>query len=131
MGAKEKKEVKENLWQIAPKLDWKGLRENFFLKKIFNVGDLIENNNTGLRGRIVRRGTNYLISVTEAGMTFKSWIGDVAEAYTEVKMDRKMRDEKHPNNLVGTGGYFKNVEDKTPGATVKTFKNFLNKYRKK
>ena len=123
--------VKESLWQIAPKLDWKGLRENFFLKKIFNVGDLIENNNTGLRGRIVRRGTNYLISVTEAGMMFKSWIGDVAEAYTEVKMDRKMRDEKHPNNLVGTGGYFKNVEDKTPGATVKTFKNFLNKYRKK
>ena len=125
------KSVKESLWQIASKLDWKGLRENFFLKKIFNIGDLVENDNTGLRGRIVRRGTNYLISVTEAGMMFKSWIGDVSEAYTEVKMDRKMRDEKHPNNLVGTGGYFKNVEDKTPGATVKTFKNFLNKYRKK
>ena len=123
--------VKEGLWQFAPKLDWQGLRENFFLKKIFNVGDLVENDNTGLRGRIVRRGTNYLISVTESGMMFKSWIGDVAEAYSEVKMDRKMRDEKHPNNLVGTGGYFKNVEDKTPGATVKTFKNFLNKYRKK
>ena len=124
--------VKESLWQIAPKLDWQGLRENFFLKKIFNVGDLIENDNTGLRGRIVRRGTNYLISVTESGMMFKSWIGDVSEAYTEVKMDRKIRDkEGHPNNLVGTTGYFKNVEDKTPGATVKTFKNFLNKYRKK
>ena len=127
-----KKAVKESLWQIAPKLDWQGLRENFFLKKIFNVGDLIENDNTGLRGRIVRRGTNYLISVTESGMMFKSWIGDVSEAYTEVKMDRKIRDkEGHPNNLVGTTGYFKNVEDKTPGATVKTFKNFLNKYRKK
>ena len=47
-------------------------------------------------------------------------------------MVRKIRDkEGHPNNLVGTTGYFKNVEDKTPGATVKTFKNFLNKYRKK
>jgi hypothetical protein len=126
------KSVKESLWQIASKLDWKGLRENFFLKKIFNIGDLVENDNTGLRGRIVRRGTNYLISVTESGMMFKSWIGDVSEAYTEVKMDRKIRDkEGHPNNLVGTTGYFKNVEDKTPGATVKTFKNFLNKYRKK
>ena len=93
---------------------------------------MVENDNTGLRGRIVRRGTNYLISVTESGMMFKSWIGDVSEAYTEVKMDRKIRDkEGHPNNLVGTTGYFKNVEDKTPGATVKTFKNFLNKYRKK
>ena len=125
------KAVKESLWQIASRLDWKGLREHFFHKKIFNVGDLIESDNTGLRGRIIRRGTNYLIAVTEDDIMFKSWIGDVSEAYSEVKMDRKMRDEKHPNNLVGTGGYFKNVEDKTPGATVKTFKNFLNKYRKK
>ena len=122
--------VNEGLWQIAPKLDWDGLRENFFLKKVFNIGDLVENLNTGLRGRIVRRGTNYLISVTEDNMMFKSWIGDVSEAYTEVKMDRRMRDKTHPNNLVGTVGYFKNVEAKTPGATVKTFKNFLNKYRK-
>ena len=122
--------VNEGLWEIAPKLDWSGLRENFFLKKIFNVGDLIEQLHTGLRGRIVRRGTNYLISVTEDNLMFKSWIGDVSEAYSEVKMDRKMRDKTHPNNLVGTVGYFKNVEDKTPGATVKTFKNFLNKYRK-
>ena len=64
-------------------------------------------------------------------MMFKSWIGDVVEAYSEVKMDRRMRDEKHPNTLVGTVGHLKNVEEKTPGATVRTFKNFLNKYRKK
>ena len=123
--------VNEGLWEIAPKLDWSGLRENFFLKKIFNVGDLIEQLHTGLRGRIVRRGTNYLISVTEDNMMFKSWIGDVSEAYSEVKMDRKMRDADHPNTLVGTKGYLKNVEETTPGATVKSFKNFLNKYRKK
>ena len=123
--------VKESLWRIASRLDWKGLREHFFHKKIFNIGDLVESDHTGLRGRIVRRGSNHLICVTEDNIMFKSWIGDVSEAYSEVKMDRKMRDEKHPNNLVGTGGYFKNVEDKTPGATVKTFKNFLNKYRKK
>ena len=122
--------IDEGLWRIAPKLDWEGLRENFFLKKIFNIGDLVENLNTGLRGRIVRRGTNYLISVTEDNMMFKSWIGDVSEAYSEVKMDRKMRDSDHPNTLVGTKGYLKNVEEKTPGATVKSFKNFLNKYRK-
>ena len=91
---------------------------------------MVENLNTGLRGRIVRRGTNYLISVTEDKMMFKSWIGDVSEAYSEVKMDRKMRDKTHPNTLVGTKGYLKNAEEKTPGATVKTFKNFLNKYRK-
>ena len=127
---KAETKIDEGLWRIAPKLDWEGLRENFFLKKIFNIGDLVENLNTGLRGRIVRRGTNYLISVTEDKMMFKSWIGDVSEAYSEVKMDRKMRDNTHPNTLVGTKGYLKNVEEKTPGATVKSFKNFLNKYRK-
>jgi hypothetical protein len=61
---------------------------------------------------------------------FKSWIGDVSEAYSEVKMDRRMRDNDHPNTLVGTKGYLKNAEEKTPGATVKSFKSFLNKYRK-
>ena len=126
------KSVKESLWQIASRLDWKGLREHFFHKRIFNIGDLVESDHTGLRGRIVRRGSNHLICVTEDNIMFKSWIGNVSEAYNEVKMDRKVRDkEGHPNNLVGTIGYFKNVEDKTPGATTKTFKNFLNKYRKK
>ena len=129
---KDKATVKESLWQIASRLDWKALREHFFHKKIFNVGDLIENDHTGLRGRIIRRGTNYLISVTEDNIMFKSWIGDVSEAYSEVKMDRRIRDkEGHPNNLVGTLGHLRNVEEKTPGATVRTFKNFLNKYRKK
>ena len=129
---KDKATVKESLWQIASRLDWKALREHFFHKKIFNVGDLIENDHTGLRGRIIRRGTNYLISVTEDNIMFKSWIGDVSEAYTEVRMDRRIRDkEGHPNNLVGTLGHLRNVEEKTPGATVRTFKKFLNKYRKK
>ena len=129
---KDKATVKESLWQIASRLDWKALREHFFHKKIFNVGDLIENDHTGLRGRIIRRGTNYLISVTEDNIMFKSWIGDVSEAYSEVKMDRRIRDkEGHPNNLVGTLGHLRNVEEKTPGATVRTLKKFLNKYSKK
>jgi hypothetical protein len=129
---KDKATVKESLWQIASRLDWKALREHFFHKRIFNVGDLIENDHTGLKGRIIRRGTNYLISVTEDNIMFKSWIGDVSEAYSEVRMDRRIRDkEGHPNNLVGTLGHLRNVEEKTPGATVRTFKKFLNKYRKK
>ena len=38
---KVKKEVKE-LWQIAPKYDPRGLRENYFRKNIFNIGDMVE-----------------------------------------------------------------------------------------
>ena len=37
---------------------------------------------------------------------FKSWLRDIKE-YTEVKMDKMMRDKKHPNTLVGTKGLFR------------------------
>jgi hypothetical protein len=106
-----------NLWEIAPKFDYQTLRENYISEKVFQIGQLVENLNTGLVGRIIRRGTNYLICVTESGMMFKSWIKDVMETskYTEVKMDRKMRVPGKPNTLVGTGGYFKYAVDMTPG----------------
>ena len=159
-----------SLWQIAPKLDWKNLRENYVKEKIFKIGQLVENFNTGLVGRIIRRGTNYLICVTEDNIMFKSWIQDIVETtkqpmknvspkdrkyinaraknlfkkdlkgtvvgvnekYTEVHMSRTMRDEKHPNTLVGTDGFRKNVEKWTPGSDYSMWgKQFINKYRKK
>ena len=78
---KKKKDVEEeiDLWMVAPKLDPRGLRENYFRKKIFNIGDMVESLNTGLVGEIIRRGTNYLISVTEDNMMFKSWTHDLTE----------------------------------------------------
>ena len=118
-----------NLWEIAPKFDWTNLRENYITDKIFQIGSLVENLNTGLVGRIIRRGTNYLICVTEDQIMFKSWIKDVTEAYTEKKMSRKMRTPGKPNTLVGTDGYRKNVEDMTPGSSWGI--QFINKYRKK
>jgi hypothetical protein len=117
-----------NLWEIAPKFDWKNLRENYVAERIFQIGQLVENLNTGLVGRIIRRGTNYLICVTEDNIMFKSWIKDMME-YTEVKMDKKMREPNKPNTLVGTDGYRKNVEDMTPGSGWGI--QFINKYRKK
>ena len=96
-----------NLWEIAPKFDWKNLRENYVTGKIFKINQLVENLNTGLVGRIVRRGTNYLICVTEEDIMFKSWIRDLAE-YTEVHMARKERVPGKPNTLVGTTGYYRN-----------------------
>jgi len=79
MGAKKQKKVAE-LWQIAPKFDLENLRENYITEKIFKIGDIVENLNTGLVGKIIRRGTNYLICVTEDEYMFKSWIRDVMEA---------------------------------------------------
>ena len=92
-----------NIWEIAPKLDQKTLRENYVSKKIFQIGELVENLNTGLVGKITRRGTNYLICVTESGMMFKSWISDLTEYIVETK-------KKTKNSYI---------------------KNFINKYRKR
>jgi hypothetical protein len=55
------------------------LREKYLNGDIFNDGDLIKNINTEQVGKIIRRGTNYLICVTESGEMFKSWIKDVEE----------------------------------------------------
>ena len=130
MGVKKKKEVKE-LWQIAPRYDQKGLRENYIKKKVFRMGDVVESLSTGLVGRIIRRGTNYLISVSESNVMFKSWIHDVME-YTEKKMEGRMRDKTHPNYLVGTGGFRKNAQAKVAGqGKIKNFniEHFINKYK--
>ena len=125
MGVKQKDTQKEEieLWEIAPKLDSEKLRENYLDNKIFNIGDVVENLNTGLVGRITRRGSNHLICVTENGIMFKAWLKDLTE-YTEVKMDSMMRDKIHPNTLVGTKGFVKYVTSMTPGATI-TNKKFL------
>lgn len=123
--------IKEcKVWEIAPKYDFQTLRENYIQDAIFRVGELVENINTGLVGRIIRRGTNYLICVTEDNIMFKSWIKDVTEAYTEKKMSRKKRVSGKPNTLVGTDGYRKNAEDAVPGS-VKYIREFINKNRKK
>ena len=123
---KKKKEVTE-LWQIAPKCDPKGLREQYVGGFIYRMGDLVEHLNTGLIGKIIRRGTNHLICVTEEDYMFKSWIRDVME-YTEKKMERRMRVPQKPNTLIGTGGYLKNAMAATGTTSIK---NFINKYKKK
>jgi hypothetical protein len=126
-------QIKEgwDLWEIAPKFDWINLRENYIQEKIYQVGQLVENLNTGLVGRIIRRGTNYLICVTEDHIMFKSWIKDVMETkkYSEVHMSSIEREPGKPNTLVGTDGYRKYVEKMSPGSSWG--RQFINKYRKK
>ena len=127
----DKKQTKESfeLWQIAPSFDYSTLREKYYNKEIFKRGDIVESLHTGLRGKVTRRGANHLICVTEDGIMFKSWIKDVAEAYTEKKMDSIDRAPNKPNTLVGTKGYLKYAEKMTPGSSYG--KKFINKYKAK
>ena len=89
------------LWRIAPELDFNGLRWDYKNNQLFDVGTLVENQNTGLIGRVLRRGTNHLICVTNEGVMFKSWLKDIKEVYE-----------------VGTCEYRSYVQSITPGQPV-------------
>ena len=128
MKIKAASKVKEEFatWQIAPKYDQKTLREQYVTKKIFNIGDLVENLNTGLVGKILRRGTNYLICVTEQDNMFKSWIRDVMEAVVN-----------YPGTPSGVPANQREVgtdplRQYAMGLTgTKKIRNFINKYKAK
>ena len=135
-GMKQKKKAQKEsyeLWEIAPKYDQKGLRENYVNEKIFKIGDVVESLNTGLAGKIIRRGTNHLICLTQEENMFKSWIRDVMEA---VKPAAKTGIYGVPatQREVGTAAHRKYAQSMVPGQEkIKNFdiKEFLNKYRKK
>jgi hypothetical protein len=115
-----------NLWEIAPKFDLKNLRENYVQQKIYKVGQIVENLNTGMVGRIIRRGANHLICVTEDKMMFKSWIKDVSEAVVNGTTKSGVPADQR---LVGTDAFRKYVETMVPGNSWGL--QFINKYRKK
>ena len=123
MGSKKKK-VKESydLWEIAPRDDSKGLRENYVQGLIYKIGDIVESLHTGLIGEIIRRGTNHLICVTKENYMFKSWVKDVMEAVKPGENNANQR-------LVGTDAYLKFVQSMTPGSSYG--RQFINKYKKK
>ena len=110
-----------NLWEIAPKFDWKNLRENYISEKVYKMGECVENLNTGLVGKIIRRGANYLICVTEDNIMFKSWIRDITEWTNQSGVPADQR-------LIGTDAHREYVMRLTG---VKEIKNFINKYKKK
>ena len=125
-------QIKEgwNLWEIAPKFDWEGLRENYIGEKIYQIGNLVENLNTGLVGRIIRRGANHLICVTENNFMFKSWIKDVSETRKEsYDLPTEVSGVPADQRLIGTDALRKYTETMVKGSAYG--KHFLNKYRKK
>ena len=124
MKIKKKKDVAE-MWQIAPKFDHKGLREQYVNDKIYRIGDIVENLNTGLIGRIIRRGTNHLICLTKEDYMFKSWIRDVMEAVVNYSGPSGIPSDQR---LVGTDSHREYAQRMT-GTTA--IRNFINKYKKK
>ena len=123
MGVKEVKEC-WNIWEIAPKDDPENLREAYINKEIFDVGTKVENVNTGLIGRIIRRGANHLICVTEDNIMFKSWIKDVTEAVVNGTTTSGVPANQRE---VGTDAHLKYVASLVPGSSWGI--QFINKYK--
>ena len=124
MKIKKKKEVAE-MWEIAPKFDAKGLRDQYVNGLIYRIGDVVENLNTGMIGEVVRRGTNHLICVTKENLMFKAWIRDVMEAVVNYPGPSGVPSDQR---LVGTDAH-REYTMRLTGTTG--IKNFINKYKKK
>ena len=125
MKLKKKAKVTAEMWQVAPKLDPKGLREQYVSERIFRIGDIVENLNTGMIGEIIRRGTNHLICVTKENFMFKSWVKDVMEAVVNYPGPSGV---SGPEREVGTDSLRKYTERMTGTSAIK---NFINKYKAK
>ena len=101
------------LYEIAPKLDEKSLREAYFEGTIFKVGTIVENVNTGIVSKIVSRGSNYVISVDENENIFRSWLKDLVE-----QNDLKGFDFT-PAGEMGTDKLTNYMKRLTPGEFIK------------
>ena len=131
MGLPPEVEVTEpvtELWQIAPKLAQDDLREAYISNEVFALGTLVEHTDTGVRGHIKLRGTNYAIFEDEHGWEFKVWLTslmEVADA-TKVRDQSNFSADDGSGNTwkVGTDTYRQAVQAMTPGQGVKKFSNF-------
>ena len=125
MGVKKKKVEVTEMWEIAPEIDPRGLRENYVAGNIFNLGDIVESLNTGLVGKIIRRGTNHLICLTREDYMFKSWIRDVTEAIVNYPGPSGIPSSQRE---IGTDS---NREYTMRMTGTFDIHNFINKYKKK
>jgi hypothetical protein len=92
-------------WEIAPKFCEDTLRNRYIKEDIYSIGTIVENINTGLTGKVLRRGTNYVIAVTEGDVMFKSWLRDLIEH----------NDKPHE---IATDEYREYLQGLTPGQKI-------------
>src|SRR5210317_1885641 len=63
------------------------LRQEYMEENVFNIGDYVENMNDCTIGKIIKRGTNYLVYEMEDGGVKKAWLHEcVAVESTQVEM---------------------------------------------
>ena len=63
------------------------VRDLYIENKLYSIGDIVEDNYTGVSGEVIRRGTNYLVFAEQDGTTHKKWL-------YEVKQDKDIKDRE-------------------------------------
>jgi hypothetical protein len=99
--------LKEDLWKISPSLDVENLREQYYQGNIYNLGENVIDSITGISGKIVTRGSNYVIFVDEQKKIHRTWVKDLSY---------------HPGPLeIGTDEYREYIQRMHPTEPVKSF----------
>ena len=125
------------IWEVAPKLDFDNLREEYYQENIFNVGEIVESLTTGIIGEIIVRGSNYVIILDEEGRTFRTWLDNISlvEVVKDASVSRPDQsnfsaDDGSGNTWkVGTDEYTNALLQMTPGQSTKK-KTPLNSTKK-
>ena len=65
------------------------VRQNFRQKECFIEGQTVMNVNTGIKGKIIRTGPNYVICVSEAQEMFRAWVRDIREVNDRINKPRR------------------------------------------
>lgn len=116
--------VNANLWEIAPKLDLEEYRDQFFNENIMKVGSFVQHDDTGIIGRVVYRGTNYVLYIDEQKRKYRSWLTSLTEVSGF---------DFTPMGELGTPELSKKISSMTPGQPTVSFtaiKQKLNRKRK-
>ncbi len=142
---KKGESVHESVWEYAPILDFEAFRDHYMLDHIFKVGAIIEHDDSGIRGEVVHRGTNYIVFKDQYGGENRAWLQHITEisegdgiqsawakaADTSKDQSNYSADDGSGNDWkVGTDLYRKALQDMTPGQATKKFSQFASEIRK-
>jgi hypothetical protein len=108
------------------KLNFDELRERYYKKEIFNIGDIVESNNESFE--ILDRGSNYLVLVNSNGQTSKKWIQDVLMSENQTYTNNQFQDAPDvldPLEITFKGYKTKNLHN-APGAAEAFRKTIRN-----
>jgi hypothetical protein len=83
---------------VRPSIQKEYIREAYLENKIYNVGDFIFENSTGLSAEIIDRGSNYIRSVNQLGEVNRHWLNNIAPL--EVSQVFPNSNEFYKGNLI-------------------------------